>query len=104
MCGLGRSPNNSLMVACGDAVVVVAMRNDAAASDVAATNDVVVVVGDTDAVVIWVQQCLIRPCKNPQFHFVSVVVTLMGKELSWWYRQTIQGPHSTTEVLVSCQP
>ena len=48
------SPNNSLMVACGDAFVVAAMRNAAAMSDVVAANDVVVVVGAMAAVVLWV--------------------------------------------------
>ena len=80
------SPNNSLTVACGDAVVVVATRNATTASDVAAADDVVVLVGDTIAIVVWVQKCLMRPCTSPQFHFVSVVVTLMGKEPSWWDR------------------
>ena len=100
------SPDKSLLVACGDAVV----RNAATASDVAAAigvaeaDDVVVVVGAMDAVVVWLQWCLMRPYTSPQFHFVSLVVTLMGKEPSWWYRQTTWGPHSTTEVLVCCQP
>ena len=80
-------PNNSLIVACGDVVVVVAARNAAAASDVAA------VVGVVAAVVVWVQQCLMKPCTSPQFHFVSVVVTLTGKESSWRYWKTTQGPH-----------
>ena len=54
------SPNNSRLVACGDAVVVVAMRNAAAVGDVvvsvsvAATHDVVIVVGAAVAVVVWV--------------------------------------------------
>ena len=86
------SPDNSLLVACGDAVVVAAVRNAAAANVVAAAvgfataSDVVVVVGDVATVVVWVQLCWMRPCTSPQFHFVSVVVTLMGKEPSWWYR------------------
>ena len=85
------SPNNSLTVACGDAVVVVAACNAAAASDVAAgvsvvaADDVVVVVGATATVAVWVHQCLMRPCTSPHFLFVSMVVTLTGKEPSWWY-------------------
>ena len=76
--------------ACGDAVVVATMRNAATVSDVAAvvgvvaTDDVVVMVGATDAVVFWVQRCLMRPCTSPQFSFVLVVVTPMRKEPSWW--------------------
>ena len=52
------SPHNSWLVACGDAVVIAAVRNAATVSDVAAdvgfvsTDDVVVVVGA--AVVVWV--------------------------------------------------
>ena len=80
------SLDNSLTVACGDAVVVAAMCNAAATSDVvvsigvATTNNVVVVV--RDKVVVWVQQCLMRPCKSLRFAFVSVVVTPTGKEPS----------------------
>ena len=80
------NPNNSLTVACGDVVVVATARNDAAASGVVAADDVVVVVGVVAAVVVWVQRCLMRPCTNPRFAFVSVVVTPMGKEPSWWDR------------------
>ena len=86
------SPNNSLTVACGYAVVVAAVRNAAAVSDVAATvgvataNDVVVMVGAAAAVVVWVQRCLMRPCTSLQFAFVLVVVTPTGKEPSWWDR------------------
>ena len=86
------SPNKSLMVACGDVVVVVTARNATAASDVvavvgvAAADDVVVVVGVVAVVVVWVQRCLIRPCTSPQFAFVLVVVTPTGKEPSWWDR------------------
>ena len=84
------SPDNSLTVACGDVVVVVAARNVAIVSDVAAVvgvvvvDDVVVVVGAVAAVVVWVQRCLMRPCTSPQFHFVLVVVTPTRKEPSWW--------------------
>ena len=55
------SPDNSRLVACGDAVVVAAACNVAVASDVAAAvgvaavDDVVVVVGAAAAVVVWVQ-------------------------------------------------
>ena len=66
------SPDNSLLVACGDAVVVMTVRNATAAGDVAAV--------------------------------IGVVVTLSGKEPSWWDRQTTQGPHSTMGRLVCCQP
>ena len=82
-------PNNSQLVACGDSVVIVATRNATAAGGVVAvvggvaTDNVVFVVGATTAIAVWVQRCLMRPCRSPQFHFVSVVVTLMGKELSW---------------------
>ena len=60
LCGLERSLYNSLMVACGDEVVVVATHNfaavnDAAAADgVAAVDGVAVVVGATTAVDVWV--------------------------------------------------
>ena len=52
------SPDNSLLVACGDAVVVAAACNAAAVGDVAAAigvaavDDVVVVVGAMAAVVV----------------------------------------------------
>ena len=98
------SPDNSLLVACGDAVVVVAMQNAAIVDDVAVANSIGVGVGAAAALVVWVQQRWMRPCTSLQSHFVSVVVTLMGKEPSWWYRQTTQGPHSTMEWLVCCQP
>ena len=57
------SPDNSLLVACGDVVVVAAVCNAADPGDVApvvgvaAVDDVVVVVGDVVAVVVWVQWC-----------------------------------------------
>ena len=60
--GLERSPDNSLMVVCGDEVVVAATRNVVAADDlvavvdVAAVDGVAVAVGDVAAVVVWVQQ------------------------------------------------
>ena len=98
------------MVACGDEVVVVARHNAVAANDVAAANrvaavdGVVVVVGAAAVVDVWVQQCWMRACKNPQSHLVSAVVTLRGKKPSWWYRQTTQGPHSTMGRLVCFQP
>ena len=85
-------PHKYQLVTCGGEVVVAAARNAAAASDVAAavgvaaTDDVLVVVGAATAVDVWVQQCLMRPCTSPQFSFVSVVVTPMGKDLSWWDR------------------
>ena len=116
MCGLERSPDNSLMVTCGDEVVVVAVHsvatvNDAVTADDDAVNDdvveadsVAVAVGASTTVIVWVQQCWMRACANPQSHLVSVVVTLRGKKLSWWYRQTTQGPHSTMGRLVCCQP
>ena len=79
------SPNNSLTVTCGDAVVVAATRNAAAAGTVgvAASDNIVVVVGAAAVVVVWVQRCLMRPCTSPQFAFVLVVVTPKGKEPSW---------------------
>ena len=104
------SLENSLLVACGDAVVVASMHNAGAVGDfvatvgVVATDDVVVVVGATAVVVVWVQRCLMRPCTSMQFHSVSVVVTLMGKEPSWWDQQKTQGPHSTMGKLVCFQP
>ena len=110
MCGLGRSPDNSLMVVCGDEVVVVAMHNYmatddvAVAVDVATTDGVMVVVGAMTAVVVWVQWCWMRACTNPQSRLESAVVTLRGKKPSWWYQQTTQGPHSTMGRLVFCQP
>ena len=66
---------------------VVAVDDVTVIVGVAATDSVVVVVGATAAIVVWVQRCLMRPCTSSQFHFVSVVVTLMGKESSWWYRK-----------------
>ena len=86
------SPDNSLLVACGDVVVVVTTRNAATAGDVvavvgvAAADDVVVVVRAVVAVAVWVQRCLMRPCTSPQFDFLLVVVTPMGMEPSWWDR------------------
>ena len=59
MYGLERILDNSLMVVCGDEVVVAAARN------VAATDDVAVAVGDVVVVVVWVQQCWMRACTNP---------------------------------------
>ena len=97
MCGLERSPDNSLMVACGDWVVVAAVHNAVAANDAAAVDDavvtddataadgVVVAVGATTAVVFWVLRCWMRACTSMQSHLVSMVETLRGKKLSWWY-------------------
>ena len=99
------SPHNSQLVACVGEVVVAAKHN-ATAGDVVdvvgivAVNDVVVVVGAAAMVVVWVQRCWMRPCTSLQSHFVLVMVTLRGNELSWWYRQTTQGPHSTMGRLV----
>ena len=62
------SPDNSLTVACGD--VVVAVGDVAAVVGVVAADDVVVVVGATTAVVVWVQRCWMRPCTSLQYHFV----------------------------------
>ena len=59
-------PDNSLIVACGDAVVVAAARNAATVGDVAAivgvavADGVVVGVGVVVVVVVWVQRCLTR--------------------------------------------
>ena len=50
MCGLGRSLDNSLMVACGDEVVVVAAHNVATGDNAAATDDVAAVDGVVIAV------------------------------------------------------
>ena len=55
--GLERSPDKSLLVVCGDAVVVTATCNAAATDDVVAADGVVVAVGATTAVDVWVQQC-----------------------------------------------
>ena len=52
--GLEMSPDNSLLVACGDVIMVVAMRNAGAMSDVAVADDVVVVVGVVATVTVWV--------------------------------------------------
>ena len=63
LCGLEKSPDNSLMVVCGDEVVVAAAHNVADSDDVmvvvdvAAVDGVVVAVGVAAAVVVWVQQC-----------------------------------------------
>ena len=110
MCGLGRRPDNSLLVVCGDEVVVVTVHNAVTVDDVATIVDVAVVdvivvaVGAAVAVVVWVQRCWMRSCTSPQFHLVSMVVTLRGKKPSWWYHKTTQGPHSTMGRLVCCQP
>ena len=69
-------------VAAMDDVAVV--RSVAAVVGVAVVDDVVVVVGVVDAVAVWVQRCLMRPCTSSQFAFVSVVASRIGKELSWW--------------------
>ena len=104
------SLDKSLMVACGDVVVVVATHNAAFASDVVATvgvataDNVVVVVGVAAAIVVQVQRCWMRACTSPHSRLVSVVVTLRGKELSWWYWKTTQGPYSTMGRLVCFQP
>ena len=45
LCVLGRIPNNSLMVVCGDEVMVAAVHNVVAMDDVAAIVDVVAAVG-----------------------------------------------------------
>ena len=55
------SPDNSWLVACGDAVVVAVVCNAATIGDVAvavavaAMKDVVVVVGAVAVVIVWVQ-------------------------------------------------
>ena len=54
LCGLGRIPDNSLMVVCGDEVVVAAARNAVAVDDVVAADSVVVAVGDATVIVVWV--------------------------------------------------
>ena len=84
------SPHNSQLVACGGEVVVAAAHNVGAVGDaaaavgVAAMDAIMVVVGAAAVVAVWVPRCLMRPCISPQFSFVSVVVTPMGKEPSWW--------------------
>ena len=81
-------PHNSQLVACGGDIVVAAARNATVVGDVTAvvgvvaTDDVVVVVGAIAAVAIWVQRCLMRPCKSLQFAFMLVVVTPTIKEPS----------------------
>ena len=57
LCGLGRIPDNYLMVVCGDEVVVAAMDDVAIGVDVVVVDNVVVVVGAATAVVVWVQRC-----------------------------------------------
>ena len=63
MYGLERIPHNSLMVICGDEVVVIAACNDvatdgiAAVVDITATDGVTVAVGAVTAFVVWVQRC-----------------------------------------------
>ena len=75
-----------------------------AAIDVAAADDVVAAVGAATAVVVWVQRCWMRACTSLQSHLVSMVVTLRGKTLSWWYQKITQGPHLRMGRLVCCQP
>ena len=103
LCGLGRIPDNSMLVVCGDEVVVVAVHNAVVMDGVVAADGVVVVVGAATAVVVWVQRCWMRACTSPQSCLVLVVVILRGKEPSWWYRKTTQGLHSTMGRLVCCQ-
>ena len=55
--GLKMSPDNSLMVACGGEVVVMARHNVAATDGVAAIDGVVVAVGAVIAVDVWMKQC-----------------------------------------------
>ena len=62
--GLERSPDKSLMVVCGDEVVVAVVNDFVAFVDVAATDDVVVVVGAMAMVVVWVQRCWMRACTS----------------------------------------
>ena len=65
------SPHNSQLVACGGEVVVVAAHNATTAGDVVAAvgimaaDNVVIMVGAMAAVVVWVHQCLMRPCTSP---------------------------------------
>ena len=51
------SLDNSLLVACGGEVTVAAARITTAMGDVAAMDDVVVVVGAVAVVAVWVQRC-----------------------------------------------
>ena len=59
------------MVVHGDEVVVVAACNAmaaydvVAAIDVAAVDSIVVAIGDTTTVVVWVQRCWMRACTSP---------------------------------------
>ena len=104
------SLDKSLLVACGDAVVVVDVKNATATNDVTAVvgvvtaNGVVVGVRTAVALVVWMQWCWMRPWTSPKSHFVSMTLKLRGNEPSWWYRQTTQGPHSTMGRVVCCQP
>ena len=72
LCGLERIPDKSLMVVCGDEVVVTAAHNVASTDDVVVDVDVVVAdgvavaVGIAIVVVVWVQQCWMRACTNSQ--------------------------------------
>ena len=59
------SPHNSQLVACGGEVVVATTHNAATAGDDVAIVGIVVVVGAMDAVFVWVQWCLMRPCTSP---------------------------------------
>ena len=78
------------MVVCGDEVVhnVAAMDDATGADGVVAADVVLVAVGAVDAVNVWVQQCWMRACTNLQSHLVLTMVTLRGKNSSWWYHQT----------------
>ena len=60
LCVLERIPDNSLMVVCGDEVVVVAARNVEAANDVAAAVDVAA--ADDVAVVVGLRLQLLFGC------------------------------------------
>ena len=88
--------NSYLVIAFGDVFVVVVgiVTVAVAIGDVAVADDVAATVGDATAVAVWVQQCWMRACKNPQSHLVSVVVTLRGRRSSWGCWKTTQGPHS----------
>ena len=88
MYGLERNPDNSLMVVCGDEVLVAAACNAMTVDDIAGvvdvmdTSGVMVAFGAAAVIVVWVQQCWMRACTNMYSHLVSLVVTLRGKKPS----------------------
>ena len=78
---MGQSPCNSLVttfeIASADGNVDI--YGAAAADGDVVTDGAAAAVQAATAVGVWVQQCYMRACTNPQFHVVLMVVTLREK-------------------------